>query len=363
VSAVTTEVLIDAASLRDEGSSLRGFGRYVRALLDSLPEEPGLSLRALASGPIDADPSVPLVEVRRRARGRAAWLEHVTRLGIDVARARPDVFHSPTVDPPLVCTRPWVQTLHDIIPVLSSDPIHARERRRWKVRALAVRRADRVIAITRHSADLGIRHLDLRPERVQVIHHGVNPGFGPPEVRRQPDPPFLLYVGAYGPDKGFGEAFQVIDRLAALGYPHRLRLVGAINEWARPFVERLHPGDRVDLLGAVSDEELTELYQTAAALVVTSRAEGFGRPPIEAMAAALPIVSFDNTSLPEVVGEGGVLVPDGDVPAFVAAVREILDDDRTWTDLSSRSQERAGAFSWERCAREHAELYREVAGR
>jgi glycosyltransferase involved in cell wall biosynthesis len=359
---VTTDVLIDAACLRDEGSSLRGFGRYARALLDSLPGEPGISLRALASGAIDADPSVPVVEVRRRASGGAAWIEHVTRLGVDIARAKPDVFHSPTVDPPLLCTRPWVHTLHDIIPVLSTDRIHTRERRRWKLRAIALRRADRVIAITRHTADLGIRHLGLRPDRLRVIHHGVNPGFGPPDVRRQPDPPFLLYVGAYGPDKGFAEAFEVIERLARLGYPHRLRVVGAINEWARPFVERLQPGDRVDLLGAVSDAELTSLYQSAAALVVTSRAEGFGRPPIEAMAAALPIVSFDNTSLPEVVGDGGVLVPDGDVPSFVAAVRELLDDDRAWSDLSARSHDRVSAFSWARCAREHADLYREVAG-
>jgi len=360
---MTVDVLIDAACLRDQGSSLRGFGRYVRAMLDSLPGEPGISLRALASGPIDADPSVPVVGARRRGSARVAWLEHVTRLGVDVARAKPDVFHSPTVDPPLLCTRPWVHTLHDIIPVLSTDRIHTQERRRWKVRSLALRRADRVIAITRHTADLGIRHLGLRPDRVTVIHHGVNPGFGPPEVRQQPDPPFLLYVGAYGPDKGFGEAFQVVDRLAAAGYPHRLRVVGAVNEWARPFVDRLGPGDRVDLLGAVSDAELASLYQSAAALVVTSRAEGFGRPPIEAMAAALPIVSFDNTSLPEVVGDGGVLVPDGDVAAFVAAVRELLDDDRTWSDLSARSHARVGAFSWERCAREHADVYREVAAR
>ena len=359
---MATDVLIDASSLRDVGSSLRGFGRYVRAMLDSLPDQPGISVRALATGPIEADRSVPLVEVRRRAPARAAWLEHVTRLGIDVARARPDVFHSPTIDPPLWCTRPWIHTLHDIIPVLSTDPIHAQERRRWKLRARALRRADRVIAITQHSADLGIRHLGLDADRVRVIHHGVNPGFGPPDVRRQPDPPFVLYVGAYGPDKGFGEAFQVVERLAELGYPHRLKLVGAVNDWARPFVERLRPGPRVDLLGAVSDDELTRLYQTAAALVVTSRAEGFGRPPIEAMAAALPIVSFANTSLPEVVGDGGVLVADGDVPAFVDALRSLLDDDAAWADLSARAHARVGAFSWERCARQHAELYREVAG-
>lgn len=360
---MTTDVLIDATSLLDKGSSRRGFGRYVRAMLDSLPDQPGITVRALAAGPIDADESVKVVPVQRAGPARVAWFEHVARLGLDVARARPDVFHSPTIDPPLRCTQPWIHTLHDVIPLVSADPIYSQERRRWRLRAFALRRADRVIAITRHTADLGIRYLGLRAERVEVIHHGVTPGFSPPCERSEPDPPFLLYVGAYGADKGFAEAFEVIERLAALGYPHRLKVVGAINEWARPFVDRLQRGTtRVELLGAVGDDELRSLYQTAAALIVTSRAEGFGRPPIEAMASALPIVSFDNTSLPEVVGDGGLLVPDGDVAAFVHAVRTLLDDPLTWRDLSERSHRRVTAFDWDRCARQHAEIYRDVAG-
>jgi glycosyltransferase involved in cell wall biosynthesis len=360
---VSISVLVDATSLRDERSSLRGFGRYVRAVLDSVPGHDGIEMTALAPGDIDASPSMPRVRIKRHFDdGRWTFFEHVLRLGVDIATARPDVFHSPINEPPMFCSRPWVQTLHDVIPMLSKDPVHAIERSRWRWRAIAMRRADHVIAITRHAADCGIQHLGLRSDRITVIHHGVNPSFGRPPVRVEPDPPYLLYVGGYGPDKGFPEAFEMIERLAELGFPHRLKVVGLVTEWARQFVDPLLKGTtRVDLLGAVDDDELAALYHGTTALVVTSRAEGFGRPPIEAMASATPIISFDNTSLPEVIGDGGLLVPDGDVGAFVQAVRSLITDDTARSELAEKAYARVGAFSWERCAAAHADVYREVA--
>jgi glycosyltransferase involved in cell wall biosynthesis len=356
-------VLVDATSLLDPGSSLRGFGRYVRAVLDSVPGQGGISMSALAPGDIEGPADMPRVHVHRRARGgRWVFWEHVTRLGVDVARARPDVFHSPINEPPLICTRPWVQTLHDVIPLLSPNPIHDIERHRWRWRGRAMRRADRVIAITNYAADCGGRHLGLDRDRIRVIHHGVNPSFGPPRERTEPDPPYLLYVGGYGPEKGFAEAFEMIERLAGLGFPHRLKIVGSVNDWARQFVDPLLRGTtRVDLLGAVDDGELAALYQHATALVVTSRMEGFGRPPIEAMASATPIISFDNTSLPEVIGDGGLLVPDGDVDAFVHAVRTVITDDVARLELSRCAHQRVRAFDWDRCAALHKDVYTEVA--
>jgi glycosyltransferase involved in cell wall biosynthesis len=79
------------------------------------------------------------------------------------------------------------------------------------------------------------------------------------------------------------------------------------------------------------------------------------------MASATPIISFDNTSLPEVIGDGGLLVPDGDVAAFVDTVRSVIDDDALRVELAAKAHARVSAFGWERCASEHAEVYREVA--
>src|SRR5438270_942 len=117
VGPVSISVLVDATSLLDPGSSLRGFGRYVRAVLDSVSVQPDIEMTALAPGEIDAPSTIRRAWTSRRMDGRWTFYEHALRLGFDVARVRPDVFHSPINDPPMVCTRPWVQTLHDIIPM------------------------------------------------------------------------------------------------------------------------------------------------------------------------------------------------------------------------------------------------------
>jgi len=108
-------------------------------------------------------------------------------------------------------------------------------------------------------------------------------------------------------------------------------------------------------------DDLAGLYRRATALVVTSRAEGFGLPAVEAMACGTPVVAFANTALTEVVGGGGVLVDDGDVDAFVAALRPVLDSERERAELSERALAHARSFSWERAVAAHADLYRAAA--
>jgi glycosyltransferase involved in cell wall biosynthesis len=114
--------------------------------------------------------------------------------------------------------------------------------------------------------------------------------------------------------------------------------------------------DRVEALGYV--EDLPALYQGASALLVTSRAEGFGLPAAEAMACGTPVVAFANTSLVEIVGEGGILVPDGDVASMVKAVDPLLRNERAWDDACARARERGRRFDWDRTVTEHAEVFR-----
>src|SRR5438445_777387 len=147
---------------------------------------------------------------------------------------------------------------------------------------------------------------------------GGDPVVRPPEAPIIAPVPYLLYVGVYGPHKGYAEVFEVISEPARLGFPHRLKVVGTLNPWREQQIAGLlegcrHP-ERVDLMGFVSNDELRALYGSASALIVTSRCEGFGLPALEAMATGTPVIAFANTALPEVIGTGGTLVPDGDVP-------------------------------------------------
>ncbi|MFL5822288.1 MAG: glycosyltransferase, partial [Solirubrobacteraceae bacterium] len=116
-------------------------------------------------------------------------------------------------------------------------------------------------------------------------------------------------------------------------------------------------------LGMVSDVELCRLYREAAFTIYPSLYEGFGFPVLEAMACGTPVVSFANSSLTEVVGDAGILVPDGDVNAMAAAVRSLLDDEVRWLEFSGRGLERVREFSWERSVDQHAQILTALAER
>jgi glycosyltransferase involved in cell wall biosynthesis len=351
-----TRVVVDARPL-SAASATRGIGTYLEAILPRLATEPDLDLVVLASAGAAAPARVERVRIRRFSSNRLNFHEQYLLLPNDIRRARPDVFLSPGTDPPRRCL--------DVIPLSFPHPAFTAERRRWRLRARNIRRASAVVADSHNTATDAARYLGVEPARIQVIPLGVDPRFGP-TARRDPNgQPFLLFVAEYSPHKGFSEAFDVISCLAGAGYPHRLVVVGHMGRRARALVtklvDRAARPDRVEVAGHVPMTELVALYQQASLVVITSRYEGFGLPAAEAMACGTPVVAFDNSSLPEVLGDAGVLVADGDVPAFTSAAAALLDDSRRWLELSEAGLERALLFDWDRCAAELAEVIRRVA--
>jgi glycosyltransferase involved in cell wall biosynthesis len=301
--------------------------------------------------------------LRRRSHRRFRYFEHDLRVGADIRRAHADVVHNPAQHPLRVTKVPTVQTLHDLTPLVRRDALFARDRRRWRRYGPRLRDMAAVIADSQFSADQSIAHFGVDPSRLHVVPLGVDARFRPPAARGAVDPPYLLVVGGWGPHKGFDEAISVTACLAERGYPHRLHIAGAQDAWMRAHVDdavrRGACPERVDVLGFVDD--LASVYQQASALLMTSRAEGFGLPVVEAMACGTPVVSFANTSLPEVAGDAAVLVADGDVDAFTSAVARLLDDQDEWNERSAAGIARARLFDWATTAKAHAEIYRAVA--
>ncbi|MFY9615597.1 MAG: glycosyltransferase, partial [Candidatus Dormiibacterota bacterium] len=205
----------------------------------------------------------------------------------------------------------------------------------------------------------------LDADRVHVVPHGVDSRFHPEPSMRDDIEPYVLYVGEYGPWKGYAEAFEVAANLRAAGLPHRLKVVGQLAPWVRPVVDELlatsAAPDRIDLLGYLAQDGLARVYQGASALVMTSRCEAFGLPLVEGMASGIPVVAFANTAIPEVVGDGGVIVPDGDVSAMTEEIVAVLGNPARWQALSDGGRRRALAFDWRRSAEDHLRLYLEVA--
>ena len=139
-----TSVAIDGLLVSDPDAAGRGLGRYVDALLTSLVDVGDLEVTALMAGPRALPPTVRRVDVHRiRRPQRLAWYEHIARIGRDARRAQPDVFHSPGLEPPLRYRRPWVQTLHDVIPLVYPSELWGPELARWRLRGRLMRHATR----------------------------------------------------------------------------------------------------------------------------------------------------------------------------------------------------------------------------
>jgi alpha-1,3-rhamnosyl/mannosyltransferase len=366
-------VLADTTPLSDD-SRFRGIGTYVRELTARLAQLPDVDVLGLTRDPGDLPAGLRPVRVRRGlVPGRWRGREHELLLPFDLTRAARsapvDVVMSLAQTPPWRSPRPFSQTLHDVIPLIDPDPHYAEERRRWLRIAGRARRADAILAVSAHTAGEATRLLELDAARVHVVPLGVSPRFSPgaggPAPAQPDDLAYLLHVAEYDPRKRSELAVEVADRVAEAGLPHRLRWVGRVAPWYADRVQAVvagarHP-DRLDVVGRVDDEALVELYRGAALVLITSRAEGFGLPALEAMACGAPVLAFANSATAEVVGDGGVLVADGDVEAYAAAALDLLRSPARRAELAEAGPRRAAGYSWDRCAADTADVLRSVA--
>jgi len=365
--------LLDGRPLQD-ASATRGIGSYVRGLLSGYASlgvtgEVGLLLER---GP--APPSV-LAEAFATHPTRLRHLNRHLRPMLDpfqvrhaLGAHRPALYHAVEYAQPILPPVPVVLTVHDLIPfVLPRDyPWMRRER------ALAMRQfrhADAVIAVSHSTAADVQRIAGADPERVTVIAEGV----APPRplaaaelagLRTQLRLPqrFVLAVGTFDPRKRIDLLANVVRRLRD---DHDIGLViaGFQGNFAATVEHSLAEAgiaERARVLGHVGEKELTGLYQMTECLLFTSAYEGFGLPPLEAMACGAPVALFDNSSLREVVGEAALVIPDGDAAAMAAAVSRLLSDGNERKRRARMGRDRAASFSWERAAEATLRVYEGV---
>src|SRR5215207_6724027 len=264
-----------------------------------------------------------------------------------------DAIHFPlTVMLPRVNDPPAAVSLLDIQHVFFPEFFSRTERAYRRVAyGWSLRRARKVIAISQHVKQTLVERLDIEPDRVEVIHLGLDHDLyhaNGPEARR----PFLLYPANPWPHKNHERLFEAFRRVRHAHPELRLVLTGTGLERLRMLPEG------VEVRGRVPRKELAELYRTAAALVFPSLYEGFGQPPLEAMASGTPVAVSRAGSLPEVCGDAAFYFEPTSVEEIAEAIVAVLDRS---DQLIQRGLARASKFTWDETARRHDEVYRALA--
>jgi glycosyltransferase involved in cell wall biosynthesis len=284
-----------------------------------------------------------------------------------------DVFHGTNYCIPVFAPCPTVVTVHDLSLFRRSQTHEDDNVRRGKRRIpIMIRRATRIIAPSEWTRREILEHFRIDPERVRMIPEAARKEMRPltneesaaVRLKHGLDSPYLLFVGTIEPRKNLLVLLRAYDELLRTT-PHRPKLIlcgggGWKNDEVYRLVEELKLGDMVRFLGYVVDEDLPALYSAAECFIYPSLYEGFGLPPLEAMACGTPVITSNASSLPEVVGESGLLHDPEDHRGLTARIAEVLGERGAAEHLRERGLERARLFSWERAARETQALYDEV---
>ncbi|MGQ9567807.1 MAG: glycosyltransferase family 4 protein [Anaerolineae bacterium] len=306
-------------------------------------------------------------------RPASAFLRVPLALPLLVARWRADLLHVNYVAPPL-CPCPTVVTVHDISYEFFPDFFSPRDRRMLGTLVpWSARRAARVIAVSEQTRQDLMRVYGIPGERIAVTHEAAVPGFAPVRdpaaleetcarygIRR----PYVLALGNLQPRKNVArlvEAFALAREEAHL--PHQLVVAGKA-QWRESevlaTVERLGLEDAVRFPGYVADEDLPALYSGAGCFAYPSLYEGFGLPPLEAMACGTPVLASHAGALREVVGNAAWVVDPTDVRDIARGLLALLTDPGTAQAYRERGLAHAATFSWHRLAEQTLEVYRQV---
>jgi glycosyltransferase involved in cell wall biosynthesis len=350
-------VLIDLRMVRGR---LHGIARYALELASRLPElAPDLSFSGLTGPeglPAGLGALTPRIPLHRCPVGFLSPLEQPA-LAASLVRLAPDLFHATSFSVPALWPGRLVATLHDANHLVLSAEYGPGRRAYYKlVVGPRAKTARALITVSEFSRAELARELGLSPYRLQVIPNGVDARYQPSTAtelkdfreRRGLPPRFFLAVGN---TKAFKNLGMLAEIAPSLPVPIVL-LAGKGAVWELGF-----PESTIELAD-LPEDDMPRLYGAATALLMPSRYEGFGLPPLEAMACGTPVMAARATSLPEVVGEAALLLSPDDANAWRETALKLLRDDAQRRELSEKGRERAALFNWDDCARRTLATYR-----
>jgi glycosyltransferase involved in cell wall biosynthesis len=367
------EVAIMGRSLRGQ---FVGVSRYTHELVTSVADQMLAPPTVFLTRARDGLDGVRIRRVRApfptpNEYARAVWEQTV--VPAQVARLAPAIYHSPNYILPLGLRCPSVVTVHDM--AFLDRSLHRLRSHLYLslLATAAIHKASRIICVSEFTRQRLIERFPSVAWKTRVVREGVRPSFRPQcdravERFRQRfglKDPYVLFVGTIEPRKNLPRLIRAFS--AAVGghaFPHRLVIVGG-SGWKNSEVHCAYADsnvrERIHFAGYVDDSELPAAYTGADAFLYPSLHEGFGLPPLEAMACGTPVITSDATSLPEVVGEAAITVNPHDTDALTCALQRVLGDRSLREALSAAGRERASSFTWETAAAQTIDVYKEAA--
>ena len=353
--------MLSGLHLAVDGSGLArpraGVGVYTREILHAMGvDRPDCRFTVFL--PPEAALPTPLPAVRYRPLPDLPFFGRHVQWPARIRRLRPDAYFGPAGGLPLGNVGcPSVITIHDLAIYLNPSWFPGRQPLSTRlVVPRSLGRADVVIAVSNNTANDIKELFDVPASRITVVPHGISHLFRPlsredldiARARLQLPERFILFVGTIEPRKNLA---TLLEAWAMMRDRPDLVIVGSWGWLYEPIKERLERlGPRVHHIEGLAPAELPAVYNLARVLAHPAWYEGFGFPPLEAMACGTPVVVSDRASLPEVVGEAGLIAPADDPDAWRKALENVVGDSELASDLKRRGILRAAQFTWSRSA-------------
>ncbi len=343
-----------------------GIGRYIDNLVSNLARIDDQNEYVLFFATADMDRYIYTSDRIKKVEERAekySLMEHMA-LSRKASSLGLDLFHAPHYVLPIGMKMKSVVTIHDIIHL--QDPafgLAARAYARFMIRS-AIKRSSAVLTVSEYTKKNLITEFNLSPGMIHVTLNGGGSDFAPLDDdslkkamgKLRLEPGYYLFVGSDRAHKNLNAVEKVLREMDEAA---RFVIVGRINDDNKRKYRQFD--GRVTFFDNVRIDEMQALYTGALALLFPSYHEGFGLPPLEAMACGTPVVASNRSSIPEVVGASAILIDPDDAAGMAAALRKIRDDAIFRENLIAKGYHRAKQFSWEETARKTLAVYEEVA--
>jgi glycosyltransferase involved in cell wall biosynthesis len=300
-----------------------------------------------------------LPELQSYQRKRRPWHPlDPALLGLELWRKKPRMFFSPGYNSPAGWPKPFVFTLHDLNHLCVQENSNALKRTYYRrVIRPACHRAAFVLTVSEYSKREITAWAGVDRQKVINVGNGVGEPFTVEGPKHESGYPYMLYVGSHKPHKNLP---RLLKAYATSGICDDVRLVmtGTPSIALHAEVEALHLGKYVHFVGTKDNHDLARFYRGALGFVFPSLYEGFGLPPLEAMSCGTPVLTSNVCSLPEVVGDAGILVDPLDVEAMAGSMRTLAENSELRTALRKKGLLRSQEFTWEKTARKTQEVLR-----